>query len=107
MKILITGGTGFIGSHLTNDLVKLGHELVLLTRNNTKVKNIQKIDSVIVDYVDVTNFSALQKSILSHNPTSFVGSSSLSSTSFHSGPSLCDSLISFSCICTHCYIILQ
>jgi len=68
MKILITGGTGFIGSHLTNDLVKLGHELVLLTRNNTKIKNIQKIDSVIVDYVDVTNFSALEKSILFHNP---------------------------------------
>ncbi|HYA00866.1 MAG TPA: NAD-dependent epimerase/dehydratase family protein [Candidatus Binatia bacterium] len=32
MRIAITGGTGFVGSHLTAQLSEQGHELVLLTR---------------------------------------------------------------------------
>ncbi len=35
MKILITGGTGFIGKPLVNHLLARGHELTLLTRNST------------------------------------------------------------------------
>lgn len=34
MKILLTGGTGFIGRALVSDLVSSGHELVVLTRLN-------------------------------------------------------------------------
>jgi uncharacterized protein YbjT (DUF2867 family) len=33
MKIAITGGTGFIGSHLARRLVSEGHQVVLLARN--------------------------------------------------------------------------
>lgn len=33
MKIFITGGTGFIGSRLTEKLLSLGHEILLLVRN--------------------------------------------------------------------------
>ncbi|MFK7925241.1 MAG: TIGR01777 family oxidoreductase [Bacteroidia bacterium] len=33
MKILITGGTGFIGGHLVPQLLKSGHELGILTRS--------------------------------------------------------------------------
>jgi NAD dependent epimerase/dehydratase family enzyme len=32
MKVLIAGGSGFIGSHLTVGLVRDGHEVVVLTR---------------------------------------------------------------------------
>lgn len=32
MKILVTGGTGFIGKHLSVELLKNGHELSLVTR---------------------------------------------------------------------------
>jgi NADH dehydrogenase len=32
MKIAITGGTGFIGGHLAQDLVQRGHEVVLIAR---------------------------------------------------------------------------
>jgi hypothetical protein len=32
MKVLISGGSGFIGSALTNDLVRDGHEVIILTR---------------------------------------------------------------------------
>jgi len=33
MKIFITGGTGFVGSHLTRQLTGQGHEVTLLTRS--------------------------------------------------------------------------
>jgi dihydroflavonol-4-reductase len=36
MKAFITGGTGFIGSHLADDLVKNGHEVRCLVRKNEK-----------------------------------------------------------------------
>ncbi len=35
MKVLMTGGTGLIGSELGLELTKAGHELVILTRNPT------------------------------------------------------------------------
>lgn len=35
MKIAITGGTGFVGSHLANRLTSEGHEVVLLARRTT------------------------------------------------------------------------
>jgi dTDP-L-rhamnose 4-epimerase len=33
MRILITGGTGFIGSHLSSSLLELGHEITTLSRS--------------------------------------------------------------------------
>ena len=30
MKILVTGGCGFIGTHLVNELVEKGYEVVVL-----------------------------------------------------------------------------
>ena len=32
MKIAITGGTGFVGSHLARSLVTAGHEVVIIAR---------------------------------------------------------------------------
>jgi uncharacterized protein len=36
MKIFLTGGTGFVGNGLTNELVQSGHEVTLLTRSLRK-----------------------------------------------------------------------
>lgn len=38
MKILITGATGFIGSHITESLVKSGHEVTVCARDVVTVK---------------------------------------------------------------------
>ena len=36
MKLLVTGGTGFIGTHLCRRLVQHGHEVFVLTRDSTR-----------------------------------------------------------------------
>lgn len=60
MKILVTGGAGFIGSNLAEELAKRGHEVVALdnfylgTRKNLKGLNVKIIDGDIRDK-DVVN----------------------------------------------------
>ena len=39
MKIIVTGGTGFIGKPLVQRLLKDGHRVVVLTRNSLPLKN--------------------------------------------------------------------
>ena len=43
MKILISGGTGMIGSALTKSLVQDGHEVIILSRDPGKVKNLNLV----------------------------------------------------------------
>src|SRR5271169_1306550 len=38
MKIIIAGGTGFIGTALINDLTASGHHVTLLTRKSQRVQ---------------------------------------------------------------------
>jgi len=69
MKIMITGGFGFIGSHLAESLLHDNNELILLTRNDSKKSNILPIfNQVNVDYVDITNARRLESSIERHKP---------------------------------------
>lgn len=39
MKSLVTGGCGFIGTHLVNRLIELGHEVIVLDRVKPKTPN--------------------------------------------------------------------
>ena len=41
MNIFITGGTGFVGSHVVNRLIDLGHNLVILTRRRKQFLHLQ------------------------------------------------------------------
>ena len=42
MKLIITGGAGFIGSHLTEYLLKQGHSIVVIDNLSTgRIENIK------------------------------------------------------------------
>ena len=40
MKIFVTGGTGFVGSHLVDALRAAGHDLCLLVRDTAKAERL-------------------------------------------------------------------
>jgi nucleoside-diphosphate-sugar epimerase len=61
-KIIIPGGAGFIGSHLTESLIEKNHKLSILTRNSTK--NIKNIKNLAIVKIDVGNFKKIEKFIL-------------------------------------------
>lgn len=42
MRILLTGGTGFVGSHATAALIRAGHEVRLLVRDPNKIDRVFK-----------------------------------------------------------------
>ena len=55
MKIAITGGTGFIGNHIINDLLKSNHELIVTGTNLKKAKNHNWFNKVIFFELDINN----------------------------------------------------
>ena len=68
MKIMITGGMGFIGSHLCDNLVD-DHEIIILTKSESKKINLKEsLSKIQIENLDITNFSKLEKVILKHKP---------------------------------------
>jgi len=69
LKLLITGGLGFIGSHLVDLLVKKNHKIKILTKTLSKKKNIKKSSKKIqIEKIDLTNFRRLGKIIEKFKP---------------------------------------
>ena len=69
MKLLITGGLGFVGSHLVDSLVKKNHKIMILTKTFSKKKNIKKSAKKIqIEKIDLTNFQQLGKIIEKFKP---------------------------------------
>ena len=69
MKIMITGGSGFVGSHLCDELIKKNHEIIILTRNDNKKHNLIRIlDKIKIEFIDTTDFQSLEKSIEKNSP---------------------------------------
>jgi len=68
-RILVTGGSGFIGSHLTRRLVDEKAKVTLLIRKNADLKNIQDIKSKInLISGDLTDYLRLVKIVKKVNP---------------------------------------
>lgn len=62
MRIAITGGTGFIGRHLVQELLDRGHEVVVLSRGQyTRGKGIPPHDHLSYVRANVTNTSELTR----------------------------------------------
>jgi UDP-glucose 4-epimerase len=69
MKILITGGMGFVGSYLCEELLKENHKLVIITKSNAKKTNVAHIlKKIKIEKIDITKFSKLGKCIEKHKP---------------------------------------
>ena len=50
--ILVTGGTGLVGTHLLYDLTKSGNKVRVLKRSNSNVSNLKKVFSYYTSEVD-------------------------------------------------------
>lgn len=62
VKVLVTGGTGFIGTHLVDELVKRGEEVRSLVRKTSNVRHLKKSGVELV-YGDITNMDSLKKAV--------------------------------------------
>lgn len=60
MKILVTGASGFIGTHLVRRLVNDGHTVYSLVRTTSRVGELQQVDTALV-YGDVREKASLEK----------------------------------------------
>ncbi|MBD2353369.1 NAD-dependent epimerase/dehydratase family protein [Tolypothrix sp. FACHB-123] len=58
MRILMMGGTRFIGVYLTQLLIEQGHEVVLFNRGNRPAPGLQGVGQIIGDRTDATQLKA-------------------------------------------------
>ena len=69
MKILIIGGLGFVGSHLTKSLLRKKHKIKILTKSLAKEKNIYQIRNKIqIEQINISNFKKLGTAIKNFKP---------------------------------------
>ena len=60
-KILITGGTGFVGIPLVKKLIELGHELKLLVRETSDISPFEGLQNIKYMIGDVSDIDSLYK----------------------------------------------
>jgi len=60
MRVLVTGGTGFVGTHLVNRLLHEGHAVAVLARDPRKTRNRynRPVEAVPGDVLDRASFTA-------------------------------------------------
>jgi len=62
LKLLITGGLGFIGSHLVDSLSRKNHQIMILTKTLSKKSNLTNSNKKInIKKIDITNFQKVGK----------------------------------------------
>ncbi len=68
MKILVTGGTGFLGRNLIKHFLRSSNLVALVTRDPEKVKQLSFNDSEDLYVIDSSSFSSLKNGFESFNP---------------------------------------
>ena len=63
MKILLTGGTGFIGSHVLMQLLLDGHEVTVLARNPEKIPALKNVKNVRILNISLNDFNAIPQAL--------------------------------------------
>jgi len=65
MKILVTGGAGFIGSHIVDNLVKQGHEVVVFDDlSSGRLENLKGVsDKIQLIKGDILDYNFLNKAV--------------------------------------------
>ena len=64
MKILVTGGSGFIGTNIIEDLLEKKYDVMNIDVNEPKIKERKNIWK----NVDITNYKLFEKTVLQYNP---------------------------------------
>jgi len=63
MNILLTGGTGFIGSYIAVALVKCGHNVTIMARNQNKIPELKKMNRIEIIEGAIENQDLLERSV--------------------------------------------
>lgn len=62
MKALVTGGTGFAGSHLAEHLFQLGYDVILVDRPDSDLRRVQNLSgSLKLEPADLLDFERLRR----------------------------------------------
>ncbi len=78
MKVLLTGGTGYIGSHTAVELINAGHQVIIydnLSNSNQKVlERLEKITNTETNFVkgDIRDIEKLKHVLISNNCDSVI-----------------------------------
>mgnify|MGYP003120737376 CR=1 FL=1 len=62
-KSLVTGGAGFIGSHVVDYLVNQGHDVVAVDNHSANNDEFYENDQVVYSSADVTDYAAMRRVI--------------------------------------------
>ncbi len=65
LKVLVTGASGFVGTHLVKRLVNDGHQVYSLVRTTSHIEELRKVDTKLV-YGDVRDRASLEQVVQSH-----------------------------------------
>src|SRR5690554_4508669 len=67
MNVLILGGSGFIGTHLTRRLARDGHQVTVATRYAPNARHLQIVPQVRVYQLDPHNPDQLASAVQGHD----------------------------------------